>query len=73
MEKYGKGETFTKKCPKCGREATLFSGGVHESTSGCLRVYSDDDIFECPDGKCAWSESKQKGIIKNIGKKIENG
>jgi hypothetical protein len=59
--KYGRGTMLSEKCPKCGYEVELFSAGVHESESGALRVYADDDQFICP--RCI-----QQGIhfLKNI-------
>ena len=36
------------ECQKCGHQATLASAGVHESENGCIRVYSDDDEYVCP-------------------------
>lgn len=47
VEKYGHGEVFTETCPTCGFQEELYSSGVHES-SGCLKIYSVDDEFECP-------------------------
>lgn len=48
-EKYGQGNLFEKICEKCGFKAEgLYSAGVHESPSGVLRVYSDDQAFTCP-------------------------
>ena len=68
-ERYGKGTMFTEKCPKCGTTESLFSSGVHESESGSLRVYCEDDIFVCP--KCP-PHQKETGIKKVTDKVLMN-
>jgi len=45
---YGEGDILEETCPKCGYQVELYSAGVHESNSGVLRIYADDDQFICP-------------------------
>jgi Zn finger protein HypA/HybF involved in hydrogenase expression len=37
-----------QKCHTCNYEQKIYTGGVHESDTGSLRVYSEDDQFHCP-------------------------
>ena len=47
-------------CQKCGYEAEgLYSAGVHDSESGCIKVYTDDDEFVCP--ICTIAEMSDQG------------
>ena len=48
IEKYGGGETFTRKCDTCDYEQEVRSEGVHVSNGGSIQVFSDEDEFSCP-------------------------
>jgi hypothetical protein len=37
-----------QKCHTCNYEHEIYTGGVHESDIGVLRVYCEDDQFHCP-------------------------
>jgi hypothetical protein len=55
------GRMLDNVCQKCGYEADveLFSAGVHESESGCIRAYTDDDTFVCP--RCPVANNSDQG------------
>jgi len=60
--KYGVGQIDNETCPLCGYEAELLSAGLHVSSSGCFRLYSEDDEFQCH--KCGFPNfNQQTGII----------
>jgi len=49
QDTYGAGVVFNEICVLCGYESEeLYSSGVHESESGSLRIYDEDDVFKCP-------------------------
>ena len=52
MQKYGQGEVSIQKCETCNYEKIIHSSG------GCVKVYSEDDGFSCPN--CDEDEPKGK-------------
>lgn len=58
MNKYGRGKLFSEKCQNCGHKEELLTDGVHESESGGIRVYAEDDMFSC--GKCRKDSIEQQ-------------
>jgi hypothetical protein len=48
VEKYGVGNTSTRKCKSCSYEQVICSSGVHVSDNGAVKVYADEDTFHCP-------------------------
>ena len=47
-QKYGEGSVIEKPCPDCGYVVELQSSGVHTTDNGCVKVYCEDDEFNCP-------------------------
>ena len=48
IKKYGKSQSHIKKCNMWEYEQVINSAGVMNLNSGCVRVYTDDDQFSCP-------------------------
>lgn len=47
-KRYGEGAYFSKTCKECGHiNEGQHTAGVFESESGSLRVYSEEQDFEC--------------------------
>ena len=63
VEKYGQGETCTRKCKTCDFEQEIRSGGVHMSEGGSVMVFSNEDEFSCPN--CNSNTSNQ--ATRNCG------
>lgn len=61
--KYGEGENSIRKCETCDYEQVIYSGGVHETEDGCLRVYAEEDKFSCPNCQC----DNDNGTSNNLG------
>ena len=57
MQKYGQGEVSIRKCETCNFEKIIHSGGVHHD-GGCVKLYSEEDEFSCPN--CDEDELKGK-------------
>ena len=48
------------KCNTCDYEKEVHSAGVHMSTDGSLKVYSEDDEFQCPN--CSEDDPNQSKL-----------
>ena len=48
VQKYGQGEVSIQKCETCNYEKIIHSSGVHHDEGGCVKVYSEEDEFSCP-------------------------
>lgn len=40
--------TYEKKCDTCDFRQEICTEGVHESEAGVIRVFSEEDVFSCP-------------------------
>ena len=49
-QRYGHGETYTRKCQTCEYEQEIQTEGVHILDSGIVKAYTNEDEFHCP--KC---------------------
>ena len=58
IAKYGKGKLQERVCPKCEYKSEIQTAGVHVLGSGCIKVYSEDDEFQCP--RCGFTEDGKK-------------
>ena len=54
IAKYGEGTIQEKKCPKCEYKGEIQTAGVNLLGCGCIKVYSSDDDFHCP--QCGFTE-----------------
>ena len=48
VQKYGQGEVSIRKCETCNFKKIIHSSGVHHDEGGCVKVYSEEDEFSCP-------------------------
>lgn len=58
VQKYGQGEVSIQKCETCNYEKIIHSSGVYHDEGGCVKLYSKDDEFSCPN--CDEDEPKGK-------------
>ena len=58
VQKYGQGEVSIGKCSTCNFEQKIHSSGVHYDEGGCVKYYSEEDEFKCPN--CDEDEEKGK-------------
>ncbi|XP_044182251.1 uncharacterized protein LOC122963036 [Acropora millepora] len=54
IAKYGKGKLQERVCPKCEYKSEIQTPGVYVLGNGCIKVYSEDDEFQCP--RCGFTE-----------------
>lgn len=61
MEKYGTGTTFSRNCPQCNHQVDgLETSGCHFTENGGMKIYCEDDTFECP--KCFFKERNGQNV-----------
>ena len=61
VQKYGEGSVIGKPCADCGYVVELESSGVHTTDNGCVKVYCEDDEFNCPN--CSYTDKGENELL----------